>query len=80
MCIETWKVVGPRPIQTWKDPVSDVGVFIVEDPPAAIVCFADKVRRMLITIEAYLPQTRSVESTLRVNSNPPRTSPEADQT
>jgi len=66
-------------LQTWKDPVSDVGIFIVEDPPASIVCFADEVRRMFIAIEAYLPQTCSVESTLWVDSNPPRTGPEADQ-
>ena len=41
--------------QTWKDPVSDVVIFIVENPPTSVVSFAYKVRCMFVAIETYLP-------------------------
>jgi len=69
-----------RDIQTWKDPVSDVVIFLVENPPAAIVRFADQVGSVLITVETDLPQTSSVERTVLVNTYPPWPSPETDQT
>jgi len=66
-------------IQTWQDPVSDVVIFVVENPPAAIVRFADEVRCMFVAIETDLPQTRSAERTLVINGNPPRARTKADK-
>jgi len=66
--------------QTWKDPVSDVVIFLIEDPPAPIVGFADQIRRVLIAVETYLPQSGPVEFTVRISTNPPRAGPKAHQT
>jgi len=66
-------------IQTWKNPVSDVVILVVENPPAATICFADQIRRVFISIEADLPQTSAGERTLVVDSYPPCTGPEADK-
>ncbi len=44
-------------VLTGHDPGADVGVLLVEDPPAAVVGLPDVVGRVLVAIEARLPQT-----------------------
>ena len=66
---------------TWKNPIADVVVFVVENPPASVIRLADEIRRVFVPVEANLPQAGAVEITvLRISGDPPGTGSEADKT
>ena len=50
-----------RHLLTRQNEVSDIGVFLVKYPPAAIVCLPDIVRCVLKPIKACLPQAKTSE-------------------
>ena len=62
-------------IHTWHDPFSDVGVFLVEDPPAANVGLPNIIRRVFVAVKASFPQPQSLEESPLSLSDEPISSP-----
>lgn len=56
---------------TWHQPVSDVVIFFVEEPPASVVGLSYQVRSVFVSVEAGLPQSDTLEEVVRVDRNKP---------
>lgn len=56
---------------TWHEPVPDVVILLVEDPPASVVGFSYQIRSVFVSVEAGLPQSDTLEEVVWVDRDKP---------